>query len=165
MLRDLQLGDIFILGKRIHRFLQVEESLIHIFRPGIFHCDTGRTGFNNRRNLCDIALTDSHRLHVLHKLFLDLFRRTLAGLQLDEQPGIIQVGQQVDTQLVVGNLSQQQDGQHDHTDSDRIAYRKFDNVLHNVPILSDINCPIIDRLYLAPLLRGGRGCVTVSLYN
>ena len=112
---------ILLLGK-ISYFLQVEESLIHIFRPGIFHCDTGRTGFNNRRNLRDIALTDSHRLHVLHKLFLDLFRRTLAGLQLDEQPGIIQVGQQVDTQLIVGNLSQQQDGQHDHTDSDRIAY-------------------------------------------
>ena len=37
--------------------------------------------------------------------------------------------------------------------------------MQKTQILSSSNYPIIDRLYLAPLLRGGRGCVTVSLYN
>ena len=31
--------------------------------------------------------------------------------------------------------------------------------------LAELNYPIIDRLYPAPLLRGGRGCVIVSPYN
>ena len=34
--------------------------------------------------------------------------------------------------------------------------------MQKTQILSSSNYPIIDRLYLAPLLRGGRGCVISS---
>ena len=64
------------------------------------------------------------------KLLLNLLRRTFACLQLDKKTGIIQVGQQVNRQLVIGNLAQQQDRQYQHTNCDRIAYRKFDNTFH-----------------------------------
>ena len=135
VLRDLQFGNILVLGIRIHRFLQIEESLVHILLPGIFDGDAGRTGTDHGRNLRHIALTYCHRFDVLDELLLYLLRRTLACLQLDKEPGIIQVGQQVDSQLVVGYLAQQQDRQYEHADSDRVAYCKFDNAFHNALLL------------------------------
>ena len=130
MLRDLEFGDILVLGKRVHGFLQIKKSLVHIFLPSVLDRDAGGTGTNHGRYLCHVALPDRHRLHVLDKLLLDLLRRTFASLQLDKEAGTVQVGQQVDCQLVVGNLAQQQNRQYQHKDRNRIAYRKFDDTFH-----------------------------------
>ena len=47
MLRDLEFGDIFILGKRVHSFLQVKKGLIHIFLPSVLDRNAGGTGTNH----------------------------------------------------------------------------------------------------------------------
>jgi hypothetical protein len=113
-LADCHFVRLGILSETGHGFLEIEKGFVHIGFPGIFDRNQRLPDLGDRRDIGHIFLAGGLRFHWRGEFLLHLFRRQFSGSDSDIELGAVKIGQEVHTQPLEGDVSQQQDGQDDH---------------------------------------------------
>ena len=95
MLAEVELFQVAVLRIAAQALLQIQESLIHVGVPAVFHGNLRRSRPGDRADLDHLLLADGQGLDGLDELLLHLFRRAFPGADLHEDARIIQVGEEV----------------------------------------------------------------------
>ena len=93
-------GEIGILAETGQRFLQIEQGLVHVRIPTVFHSNLRGADPRDRRHLHHFFLAARQRLDICHELLLHFLGRLFSRLDLNENARIIQLRQQLDAQFI-----------------------------------------------------------------
>ena len=80
---NIQGSDFFVLSDLRHAALQIQKGGIHILIPVVFHRNRGSSFLTAATDVFHTFLACCHSFYFFYKLFFDLFRWTLTGLQID----------------------------------------------------------------------------------